>query len=142
LKSHGVRVFRGQDRAWHQRVRNLHGGAGRIANLLDQALPIAPQPVQPVKVDGVVNLPGSMLFASKNGLRRLAAPFVTAGKLARGVAAARRRHGVFHLWFHPSNFYHRPESQFAVFERFIASLAEESHRGVIEIQPMASFAVA
>ena len=142
LKGHGVRVFRGQDRAWHQRIRNFHSGTGRIANLADQALPIAPEPVRPVGEDGVVNLPGSMLFASKNGLRRLASPFVTASKLARGVAAARRQHGVFHLWFHPSNFYHRPESQFAVFERFVARVAEESRRGMIGFQPMASFAAA
>jgi hypothetical protein len=111
-----------------------------MANLADQALPIAPPAVQPVAKDGVVNLPGSMLFASKNGLRQLVAPSVTGAKLTRGLSAARRQRGVFHLWFHPSNFYYRQQSQFALFERFIAQVAEDSRRGVIDLKPMASFA--
>ena len=141
LERHGVKVFRGEDEAWHQRIRNRQQLAGRAANLVDKMLPIAPEAVQPVRDGGMVNVPGSMLFMSRNGLRRFAAANVTATKLRRGVAAAAAGGGVFHLWFHPSNFYHAREAQLALFATFIQELAEQSASGAIGVKPMASFAV-
>lgn len=140
LERHGVKIFRGEDSAWHQRIRNKQQHAGRIANLVDKMLPIAPEAVHPIHDGQMVNLPGSMLFMSKNGLRKFAAAGVTETKLNRGVAAACNNEGVFHLWFHPSNFYHDRDSQFVLFENFVRHLAELSSRGAIGVKPMASFA--
>jgi len=142
LERHGVAVYRGEDHAWHQRIRGRHATAGRIANLADKILPIAPEPVRPERDGSMVNLPGSMLFMSRNGLRKFAARGVTASKLDKGIDAAIRSEGVFHLWFHPSNFYHSGESQFAVFEAFIGTLRGLVDRDLIEVKPMACFAAA
>lgn len=139
LERHGIKVFRGEDRAWHQRVRAKQAQVGRIANLVDKMLPITPEAVLPQREEAMVNLPGSMLFMSKNGLRKFAAPGVTASKLNKGLAAAMRDGTVFHLWFHPSNFYHATESQFEVFENFVQNVRGLTDRGRIEIKPMACF---
>lgn len=140
LERHGIKVFRGEDMAWHQRIRSRQEQAGRIANLIDKMLPIAPGAVRPARDGAMVDLPGSMLLMSRNGLRRFAASGVTATKLNRGIATAMEKEGVFHLWFHPSNFYHDRDAQFTLFEDFVRHLAELSGQGAIGVSPMASFA--
>ena len=139
LERHGLRVFRGTDRAWHQRVRNANELAGRAANLVDKLLPIAPEPVHPERGGALVNLPGSMLLFGRDGIRRLAPPSVMPTKLKRGMARAAAGGGVFHLWFHPSNFWHDSERQFATLEAFAARCAERAGRGEITLRTMADF---
>lgn len=140
LEKHGVKVYRGEDHAWHQRIRMRQPHAGRVANLIDKMLPISPEAVSPERVDALINLPGSMLFLGRDGVRGFASPSTTATKLRKGIAAAVSSRGVFHLWFHPSNFWHDPETQFSTFDSFAADLADSAGRGEIEIKPMAAFA--
>jgi len=139
LERHGIRVYRGQDQAWHQRIRNRQEQIGRLAHLVDKMLPMAPEPVTPKREGELINLPGSMLFLGREGVRRFASPKTVATKLRKGVDAARSSHAVFHLWFHPSNFWHDPESQFAILERFAALVVDRRGRGEIEVKAMASF---
>jgi hypothetical protein len=140
LARHGYKVFRGQDKAWHERIRTRSRVAGRLANLADKLLPIAPEAVQPRREGDLIDLPGSMLFMSRNGLRKLAHPAVIANKLESGTKKAMRDGGVFHLWFHPSNFYFRADSQFQLFESFVARAAKLAGEGRLSISPMAAFA--
>ena len=140
IERHGMKVFRGEDRAWHQRIRSRQEVAGRIANLIDKILPIAPETVQPERDGAMVNLPGSMLFMSKNGLRKFAGAGVTTAKLDKGLAAAMSGGGVFHLWFHPSNFYHDRDAQFALFDNFVGRVRAYADRNALSVKPMASFA--
>jgi len=139
LERHGITVFRGEDLAWHQRLRNKHAQLGRVANLVDKILPISPESISPQREGTMINLPGSMLFMSKNGLRKFAGPGVTRSKLNKGVTAAMRDGAVFHLWFHPSNFYHDQESQFVLFENFLRSVRDLSNQGSLQMKPMSSF---
>ena len=136
----GVAVFRGQDKAWHQNIRNRHVVLGRVANLLDKMVPIAPQAVMPERVGGVRNLPGSMLLLSRDGVRRFVHPLVMSAKLEKGLQAAVRSKNVFHLWFHPSNFWCNTDQQFQIFEDFVAKAAEYVATGDMEVRPMAGFA--
>lgn len=139
LERYGIKVYRGEDHAWHQRIRSRQPHAGRVANLIDKMLPISPEAVLPERSKALINLPGSMLFLGRDGVRRFASPSTTATKLRKGMAAAISSGGVFHLWFHPSNFWHDPESQFATFDSFAARLADRAGRGEIEVKPMAAF---
>lgn len=140
LARHGLRVYRGEDHAWHQRIRSRQPQAGRIANLVDKMLPIAPEAVRPEASADLVNLPGSMLFLGRDGVRRFASSGTMTAKLNKGMDAAAAGPGVFHLWFHPSNFWHDSDRQFATFERFAESLSEKVARGQMEVRPMASYA--
>ncbi len=142
LTQAGLSVFRGQDRAWHQRLRGRHRFAGRIAHLLDKALPLAPEAVQPHTAQGLTDLPGSMLLLGRDGLRRLISNAAIASKLTRGLDAAQASGGVFHLWFHPSNFYHRADDQFALLAGFLAEAARRREAGTIRVMPMSAFAPA
>jgi hypothetical protein len=139
LAANGIKVFRAPDAAWHQRVREVSGWAGRLANLADKALPIAPPPVVPSRDHGMVRLPSSMLFMGRRGVRALVPPPLMRTKLERGIAAAIATGRTFHLWFHPSNFYHSPDTQFALLDEFLAAIAERRHAGAIEVRTMGAF---
>jgi peptidoglycan/xylan/chitin deacetylase (PgdA/CDA1 family) len=142
LVAAGVRVFRSVDVGWHTAVRDRLGRIpGRIANLGDKIVPIAPAAVVPVvHAGGIVELPSSMLLMSRNGLRRLVHPEIAVIKARRGLAAARRDGGVFHLWFHPSNFYYETETQLGVLDRILTAAAAMRDRGELDIKPMRGYA--
>ncbi|MDQ3389132.1 MAG: hypothetical protein M3483_06470 [Gemmatimonadota bacterium] len=58
----------------------------------------------------------------------------------KGLRLAAANHGIFHFWFHPSNLYHRTDSQFEVLEQILAGAASLRDRGEIQILPMKHFA--
>ena len=39
LAHHGIRIYRGQDIAWHETIRNRNVYLGRVANLIDKIMP-------------------------------------------------------------------------------------------------------
>lgn len=139
LTEQGLRIFRAPDAAWHQRVRERSTWAGRLANLADKALPIAPPAVFPVADHGLIRLPSSMLFMSRRSARALVPPPVMGRKLERGIAVAITSGGTFHLWFHPSNFYHSPDVQFGLLERFLRSVRVEIDAGRMAVRTMGDF---
>lgn len=139
LEKHGIRVYRGEDVAWHQHIRSRFEPAGRLANFVDKALPTAPHTVLPERSDGLTNVPGSLLFFGREGLRRFVPTGSMRRKLAKGMAAAVSSGRVFHLWFHPSNFWHDAETQFSIFEEFVSNAAQLKSRGELWIKPMAAF---
>lgn len=139
LIDQGIKVYRGEDSSWHDSIRNRQVHLGRVANLVDKMLPIAPRTVLPIADKGLCNLPGSMLFLGRKGLRRFAPPQVMHTKLEKGLRSAILEESIFHLWFHPSNFWHEPEQQFKIFERFIAHASDLVGRGKLQITPMRGF---
>jgi peptidoglycan/xylan/chitin deacetylase (PgdA/CDA1 family) len=139
----GIRVFRGVETRWDSRVRQALGKrAGRVANLLDKALPIAPPAVFATDHGPVRELPGSMQLLSRNGARRLISPASTLAKVRKGLAAARAGGGTFHFWFHPSNFYYDTERQLDTLSRILALASTLRDRGEIGIVSMRDFAAA
>ena len=141
LRDAGVKVFRSVDRGWHIAVRERLGkSAGRVANLADKVLPIPPAVVEPIDHGDVVELPSSMLLMGRNGLRRAVLPASVVAKAKLGLAAAKRTGGVFHLWFHPSNFYYDTERQLETLGDIVRAAAELRDRGEIDVRPMSSFA--
>lgn len=141
LAEAGVQVFRSVDHGWHIDARERFGtAAGRIANLVDKVLPITPRVVDPIRRDGLVELPSSMLLMARNGLRRAAHPAAVVAKARRGLRAAVETDKTFHLWFHPSNFYFEPERQLAILEDIVAEAASLRRREGLEIRPMSAYA--
>lgn len=142
LKASGVRVFRGRDPDVAQAVRKRFGSRlARAANLIDKATPTPPPIVRPKLLDnGLVDLPGSMLWMSHNGPRRIIRPGVTEAKCAMGLERAARTAGVFHLWFHPINFFYDTERQLACFEDVLRRAADLREQGRLDILPMGAYA--
>ena len=144
LRAAGIRVFRSVDQGIHTRVRRTLGRlAGRAANLAEQVLPVPPPAVRPVvRAGGLVELPSSMLLMSRNGARRIIHPRVSVLKARLGLEAAAQSGGVFHLWFHPSNFYYETERQLETLRLILKRACTLRDRGQLEIRPMGAFATA
>jgi len=143
LREAGIRVFRSVDVGWHTAVRERLGGpAGRIANLADKVLPVPPAVVYPIDHGGLLELPSSMLLMARNGMRRAIHPAALYAKAALGLERARRARGIFHLWFHPSNFYYDLPVQLATLEKIVRRAARLRDRGGLEIRAMDGFAAA
>lgn len=144
LAQAGIAVFRSADRGWHAAVRRRLGTwPGRAANLMDKVLPVAPAVVQPSAVAGpLVELPGSLLLLGRAGARRVVPPASLSWKARLGLRRAARSGRVFHLWFHPSNFYWDPDVQLRVLQEILDDACELRERGLLEIRTMASYAQA
>ena len=56
------------------------------------------------------------------------------------MSRAAARGEVFHLWFHPSNFWHDTERQFQTFEAFLIELAGNISAGRLYAKPMHVYA--
>jgi hypothetical protein len=141
LRAIGVRVYRSTDAGllgWTDR----HAPRFRpAANLLDKAIPFAPPVVHPVvRDDGLVELPTSLLFIGRNGARRVVRPAAFAAKIRRGLDRATAEGGVFHLWFHPSNFYFDGGAQLTLLKNALAYAAHLRDRGQLDIRTLGSFA--
>jgi peptidoglycan/xylan/chitin deacetylase (PgdA/CDA1 family) len=141
LREIGVRVFRSIDHGWFMDVRNTAGRlAGRIAHLADNLLPLAPRTVIPRRDSGLTELPSSMLLLARNGLRQAIPPRVTISKAKRGLDAAARDGNVFHLWFHPSNFYFHTKERLETLGVILDHATALRSNGRLAIKPMSSFA--
>jgi hypothetical protein len=140
LAHNGIRVVRSRD-VGLLRTANPGGRlAARAANFIDQFLPVPPRPSWPQALGPLIDIPGCMQVLGRNGLRRFVLPQVTRAKLLLGLERAKREGGTFHLWFHPSNFYHRGDEQLATLGWFLARAADEAGRGRIEFRTMGSYA--
>lgn len=144
LSRHGIKVYRSVDQGFHRTVARRLGSTGaRAAHLLDKFSPTTPALVRPIRhPDGIVELPSSLLFMSRNGVRRLVHPSLLRQKAIRGLRAAAKHGGMFHLWFHPSNFYYDLETQFRTFESILSTAAALRDGGDLDIVPMGHFAEA
>ena len=135
VASVGLKVFNAADVGWVETARSLGRRAGQAANLLDKLLPIAPRSASAERRGELIHIPKSMLLMGRNGPRRFVLPAVTRAKLRAGVRRAQDTGGIFHLWFHPSNFYFRRDEQLATLGWFLAHVADEAARGRIEPAP-------
>jgi len=136
----GLKVFNAADVGWVEGARRFGRRAGQAANLLDKLLPVPPQSAFAERCGPLIHIPKSMLLMGRNGPRRWVLPAVTRAKLRAGLRRAQETGGIFHLWFHPSNFYFRRDEQLATLDWFLAHAANEAARGLIEIRTMGSYA--
>ena len=134
LAERGFTAFRGRDPTWR---RDLRGSVGRAAHLFDHIAAIPPPVSSPVEVrPGLWNIPGSMLFLHRLGIRR-AIPMVARVTKARlGLRRAVREDKIFHLWTHPFNLAHDRAPMLAGFEAIIREAADLRAAGRLEIKPM------
>jgi hypothetical protein len=140
LAKAGVRVCRTVDRGWHVRVAKIDARLGRIANLADKMLPVPAQTVLPRRGSDLTEIESSMLLIGREGPRRLVPPAVLVTKANLALRAAAREGRVFHLWFHPSNFYCEADTQFGILRRILDQARELVRRGQLRIESMGALA--
>jgi peptidoglycan/xylan/chitin deacetylase (PgdA/CDA1 family) len=135
LAQAGLRAYRGNSHRWYDSLP--FPCIRRAFNLLSFIVPVTPQTVQPtVDETGMINIPDSMLLFGREGLRRVVSPNALARKAIRGLERAVKRSEIFHLWFHPANFAHAMEGQFAAFETILGHARRLRDAGRLEIRTM------
>lgn len=138
LQEVGIEVYRSTDQGWQNRVRG--GRLNRLAHLASHAIPVAPPTVQIVRHDRVVESPSSMLLIGRGGVRRFLRPDILEFRAARAMDRASRTGELFHLWFHPSNFYKDATVQFGLLEKILRRACRGRDRGELRIVTMQDLA--
>jgi hypothetical protein len=120
LSAAGIMAYRGNTPRWYRSipVRPLQ----RLMHLLSFVTALQPPVVTPsVDGRGMIDVPESMLFMGRNGIRSIIPAWALVKKAAKGLERAAERKQIFHLWLHPSNFTHRTEEQLTAFESVLIS---------------------
>lgn len=133
LKKTGIETFRGMSSTWYDFLPRRLWTLGRG---IDYWLPTARTVVPQQHVSGLTEIPDSMLFISRKGIQKMLPPGQLVRKIQRGIRKASERGEIFHLWFHPSNFSHDTETQFASFEKILAYAEAARNAGHLRILPM------
>ena len=138
LAGKGFTAYRGADPTWY---RSLTGPASRLAHLFDQALSLPPPVSLPAQtLDGLWNVPGSMLLLSRLGVRRFIPLSARVRKARRGLHRAVREGKVFHLWFHPFNLAIDRRGMFSCLDGILEEVAGLRGAGYLEVKTMGDLA--
>ena len=140
LKQFDFKTFRSVDISWYKKVYNYNKFLGKISNIIDKTFPIKTNSIRPsVNSLGLTEIPTSLLLISKNGIRSLVSNLCMFKKIKDGIDLAINRNECFHLWFHPSNFYYKSESQFELLKKVINYINLKRKEGLIEIKLLNQF---
>ena len=136
LAHHGFTGFRGRDRCWYERD-GMPSAVQRLAHLWDVLTITEPPVVTPSRVrDGLVEIPGSMVFFPAHGFRRLIPVAWRVRRALKGLDAAVRERRLFHLWTHPTNLVDGVEAMLGGFRQILERAALLRNRGRLTILPM------
>jgi hypothetical protein len=135
LPEFGINCYRGRAPIWSERFG--YSLTGSVIRAAEELAVLTPPPVWPARVlPGLWNLPASMPLYSMAAKRNRAIPLrLRLERVRRGLEAAARRRGVFHLVLHPENLAEGPDA-FSVFESILEEFTRWRERGDTEILPM------
>ena len=135
LEEYGFTHYRGpgKNERWENGRSDL---LRRLGHLFDILFATEPQPVVPERKNALWNIPGSTIFFPKHGIRRYIPMSFRVRRARKGLNAAVRDRGIFHLWFHPTNMADEIESMFSGLDRILAYASQLRRNGRIEFLPM------
>lgn len=140
LAAFGFRCYRGPEPLWYHRT-GVPAIIRRFAHLWDVVAITTPPVVLPrPTTDGVVDIPGSMVFFPAHGLRRALPMAWRVRRALRGLDAAVRQRRVFHLWMHPTNMADNLPGMFRGLEMILARAAALRAEGRLDVMPMGALA--
>ena len=129
LKENGFRIYRG--RIFKRGNINQRVPIRKINGAIDM---IIAKPVEPRLVDGIWEIPSSMLFSASF-------PFIYSllPRAKIGIYRAMRSNKVFHVWLHPQNLLYQPSLEKKL-DKLLAFVAKKRDEGKIEVMTMGEFA--
>jgi hypothetical protein len=137
LLPRGFKVFRAPEPGWHFEARSPL--VRRLGHLADVVLARRPPAVFPRREpDGLVSVPGSMIYFPMHGLRRFLPVSVRVRRAKKGLAAAVRERGVFHLWTHPTNLADETEAMFGGLAAILAEVGDLRAQGRLDVRTLGS----
>ena len=132
----GIRFYRGVDPWWFNRLPSV---LRRPAHLADQMLGLRPPVVCAQSVAGVVqliNIPGSMILMSRDGVRKMIPIAARVKKIKRGIDRAISSGRIFHLWFHPHNLSCDSDAMLAALKEILDYANAKRSAGQLAIKTM------
>lgn len=141
LAKAGVKVYRSMDQGPRAMAQHQGPRFQSAVNILEKALALPVRIVQPIPRDhGLVELPSSLLLLGRGGFRRIVPAASMRKKMKGGLTRAIQQGGIFHLWFHPSNFYEERETQFGLLEDMLAEAVRLRALGDLRVRTMSEYA--
>jgi len=140
LAEFGFNCYRGQDEVWYESVaqRKWYHRAAHLADVFVAAAPPAVLPHwDPI---GLWNIPGSMLFTPSFGARKFIPVSLRTARARKGLRAAARERGIFHMWFHPTDLVERRKAMLDGLRRVFETAAEMRAKGELDILSMGALA--
>ncbi len=129
--------YRGVERRWY---RDSHRIVRKMGHLLDQALAINP-PVGFAERQGpLVEVPSSMLFLSREGIRRYLPLRARVERARKGIVRAIATGSVFHLWMHAEDLVPEADLMLEALESVLLHVRRCANRGEIVVRTMAELA--
>lgn len=133
LKKYGFESYRGIEPSWY---KNSSGYLKKFAHMIDQIFSITPPVVMPELVNGLVNIPASMLYLSMQGFRKHIPLKSRINKAKKGLDKAVAENKIFHLWFHPFNLASNPEKMLEGLREIIIYADELRNNNLLDIKTM------
>jgi peptidoglycan/xylan/chitin deacetylase (PgdA/CDA1 family) len=107
-----------------------------VRTFLRRLVGAAPPVGHPRRLAGVTEVPTSIPMLPAYGVRSLVSLRSRVAEVRKGLARARDRSGVFHLWAHPHNFVEGRRKMLRYLDRSLALVAACRERGEIEVRTM------
>ncbi|MCL4479590.1 MAG: polysaccharide deacetylase family protein [Deltaproteobacteria bacterium] len=136
LKQYGFTAYRGMDKTWFYDIQQKK--LQKIFHYLDELLMISPRSVQIEEpLEGLFNIPGSMLYLAKDGVRSFIPVSFRVKKAKKGIDKAIKNKEIFHLWFHPFNLVgHYEDKMLSAFEEILQYANVKKKEGILKIMTM------
>lgn len=136
LKEYGFTTYRGAIPKWYEQGED-RSVVKRLAHLWDVVTAATPPTVLPeLEKNGLVNIPGSMIFFPVQGIRRYIPMSRRVKRAQKGLDAAVEEKKIFHLWFHPTNMAFESDQMFDGLRAIIEYAAKLREAGDLEILSM------
>jgi peptidoglycan/xylan/chitin deacetylase (PgdA/CDA1 family) len=140
LREHGFSCYRGPEPVWYERRRVPHV-VKRMGHLVDVITARQPPVVLPQEaLEGLWNVPGSMLYFPMHGRRRHIPTALRARRAVKGIERAVAERKIFHLWFHPTNLADETDRMFSGLRSIFERARSLRSAGTLAIAPMGSLA--
>jgi peptidoglycan/xylan/chitin deacetylase (PgdA/CDA1 family) len=136
----GFSAYRGMAARWYEQSEPpsaLH----RLARLWSVVTAAAP-PLATIEESqpGLTNVPASMIYLPRHGIRRAIPVSRRVQRARKGLLAAARTGGVFHLWLHPTNLADGVDAMFEGFESILVSARQLVQSGRLRVATMGDLA--
>lgn len=140
LKEYGFTNYRGAIPKWYEHGEN-RSIVKRLAHLFDVVTAATPPTVLPeFEENGLINIPGSMIFFPMHGLRKHIPMSLRVKRARKGLDVAAKEKRIFHLWFHPTNMAFEIDKMFDGLREILKYAAELREQGLVETLSMSEIA--
>lgn len=133
LNQYNFVCYRGVENSWY---KNTPSKLKKIFHMIDQTLAFTPPVEMPYLQNGLVNIPASMLYLSRDSFRKFIPMKSREIKAKRGINKAIQEKKVFHLWFHPHNIATDPTNLLKGIKNILEYVDYERGKGNLEVKSM------